>query len=496
VKKLAALLAFLAMTAHVSGAQSYPGSAPSYLTEVATDPNETTYTATDVEISVPASPNASSEYEVRLDYFPESITTVCTAVSGGGTCFTADTTGTPGDNEYYLDANWSRLLFNAADANTTLYVTLDYYSTVNRVSHTNDHRADTQAFFQELLVDGLSIPIPSAMDLSGGDKYVIDLTGISGGDQGDTLFGVAGGARIDGTGAIYASGYYGLGASGSLLGTSTVPLKEAYIGTDVDFRTKIDQFGGISIRTDSTRDGFSYTTTGNFETVLIDDAGIMTLKPEASGGTALRVYQWGTSNERVKFLDTGESIFGNTSGNYMKVFPPTDATAWATYTAADATQAQQLWSGEFVSPAEHAVMVMEWIGAGSDATNLYWFENGANDLVRGWAPGVPFRRYGGRLKITKITMNLYTDDGGGHDDFLDIVYISESDGDGTKTDTIVDSGNYGEGTSGWEAIEIDITDYIPSRSWVLLLKFDNDSAQAQDVRWQDVFIYGTYEELP
>jgi hypothetical protein len=268
MKRLSSLLLFLALCASAWAGASYPSSVPSYRVEVPLDADWTEYALTDHAITVPGSPNANGDYVVKLDYNLDgtAATTVCDAVSGGGTCLTEETTGSPADGEFYHDLNYSRMLFNVAQANDTYYVTGTYYSTVNRAVNTNDHRADTEALIDAMLNEiihdvlfGEQVHIDTPTngtyvlqvtpDWSLGNVSAISIaTGTGSPDASDWILDVFGsgyGWRADGV-AIIQHVYPGANNAFDL-GENTTPRYwgHAYI-TEVKAGSRVDIEGGDS----------------------------------------------------------------------------------------------------------------------------------------------------------------------------------------------------------------------------------------------------------
>lgn len=195
---------------------TYPSGVPSYRDEIALDPYWTEYALVDHFITVPSSPNTNGDFVVRLDYNLKgtATTTVCDEVDGGGNCLTEETTGNPLAGQFFHDVNWSRLLFNVAQADETYYLTGTYYSTTNRARWTNDHRDDSEAVIDALLngiIHTVILENASAIqftgDASSGPVHVLDFGGMSGLSADDDLLHFSDFVRFSG-GAIW----YHLGA--------------------------------------------------------------------------------------------------------------------------------------------------------------------------------------------------------------------------------------------------------------------------------------------
>jgi hypothetical protein len=480
------ILVSICLSTSLYATATYPSGVPDYREEVALDSYWTEYELTDYEIRVPASPNVNGAYLVKLDYNMKglAITTVCTETSGGGECLTETTSEGPLAGQFYHDVNWSQMFFNAAQDDDTYYVSGTYYSTTARARWTNDHRDDTELvidglvgdgfdhsifpddsngsfiwhcgiptnpwntvytldvnaedniFADEIIAGSMQLTEPAAIqftgDASGGPVHVLDFEGMSGVSSDDDLLHFTDLVRFSG-GAIW----YHLGARPS------VP----NIG---NFGSSLEHFNRLFFR-----EGFF----GENDTVQLRESYLLVGDAEL---------------ERV-LMDLAAPPYvivrADDSEEAIEVQDETLTERWTVY-----------GDGVVEADAINTNFFSGWNGL-TDAT-YYYETNAINDS--GWSDDLNLGTLvtGARPVLETLKFRIYTAQ---TDDYITEISIAYKT-DLASTTIWFTFDDYGNGTSGWETFEIDLSSLKLAADGHLLCEvlFANLPIQAGRLSWMSV----------
>jgi hypothetical protein len=485
---------------------SYPGSNPDYITEIDLESDWDTTTITDYAVVIPA----VSPYRNLMPYYidlTEGIT-MCTEVSGGGTCLTRITTGLPTTNQWLHDTDYNEATFHSSRANTTVYLSCEAFATIPRAWEFQNVKDDTEAMIKALRDPTVGIAHDLIPDGAGTRKLGADLAEWNAALASATMTGnltlsgdptaalhaatkqyhdnnpfTGGVVPNDATfqGAFYtqsnAEAQLGAGETLTIGGTDYMEIDErgmmtstANLGTGVRYVWNFeDLFGG---------DANDYALHGgNGGGALDNRLGVNALGQAffTGGFPALNgISPWGDTSRPWGDLVADQAQFGSIVDHWVYMVPG-DATAIRCTDGVDWIDIG--FDGVTTTTASHFNDSTAMLHGLSELTGYY----------QGISPNGEFHTHivgavcmsGSAAVAESIELSYWTN---GTGDYITSVTLTRWDGDGGTTNVFISNDDLGNGSTGWASASIDILPDHKMTDYPYLIRFAGVYTPAADIR--------------